>query len=54
MQRTNQDLLWEGDAVVALATEGIDVLGDLNATDHMKQHYARVLLSRLLAARGLT
>jgi carbon-monoxide dehydrogenase medium subunit len=42
------------DAVVALATEGIDVLGDLNATDDMKQHYARVLLSRLLAERGPT
>ncbi|MEY3308001.1 MAG: hypothetical protein RLZZ413_2039 [Pseudomonadota bacterium] len=42
------------DAVVALATEGIEVLGDLNATDHMKQHYARVLLTRLLAKRGVT
>jgi carbon-monoxide dehydrogenase medium subunit len=40
------------DAVVALATEGIEVLGDLNATAHMKQHYARVLLSRLLTERG--
>jgi hypothetical protein len=29
-------------------------LGDLNATDHMKQHYARVLLTRLLAKRGVT
>lgn len=42
------------DAVVALATDGIDVLGDLNATDRMKHHYARVLLSRLLAQKGLT
>jgi carbon-monoxide dehydrogenase medium subunit len=40
------------DAVVALATEGIEVLGDQNASHHMKQHYARVLLSRLLAERG--
>jgi carbon-monoxide dehydrogenase medium subunit len=40
------------DEVVALATEGIEVLGDMNATDHMKRHYARVLLSRLLAERG--
>jgi len=30
------------------------VLGDLNATDPMKQHYARVLLTRLLAKRGVT
>lgn len=41
------------DAVVALATEGIEVLGDLNAPEAMKQHYARILLSRLLAERGV-
>ena len=42
------------DEVVARVTEGIEVLGDLNATEQMKKHYARVLLSRLLAGRGRT
>jgi hypothetical protein len=37
------------DEVVARVTEGIEVLGDLNATEQMKKHYAQVLLSRLLA-----
>lgn len=40
-------------AVVALATEGIPVLGDLNAAEDTKRHFARVLLKRVLAERGL-
>jgi len=40
----------EVSAVLALATDGIDVLGDLNASAQMKRHYARVLLGRVLQA----
>jgi carbon-monoxide dehydrogenase medium subunit len=39
-------------AVAALATEGIAVLGDLNASEDAKRHYAAVLLARVLRAAG--
>lgn len=35
--------------VAALATDGLEVYGDLNATEATKRHYARVLLQRELA-----
>lgn len=40
--------------VLPLATEGIEVQGDLNASAQMKQHYARVLLGRVLRAEAAT
>lgn len=42
----------DGAAVAALATEGIAVAGDLNASAAVKRHYARVLLSRVLDDAG--
>ncbi|MES2847093.1 MAG: xanthine dehydrogenase family protein subunit M [Pseudomonadota bacterium] len=39
--------------IAALATDGINVLGDLNASDAVKRHYARILLSRVLQEAGL-
>jgi carbon-monoxide dehydrogenase medium subunit len=38
--------------VAALATEGIDVFGDLNAAEVTKRHYAAVLLRRELERLG--
>jgi aerobic carbon-monoxide dehydrogenase medium subunit len=39
------------EAVASLATDGIEVLGDMNASEAAKRHYARVLLSRVLSDR---
>lgn len=46
-----EDALARGAAVAdvaALADEGIEVYGDLNASEPVKRHYMRVLLSRVL------